>query len=294
MGLLRVFMSLRAALLAVAISPATCFHAAATDARTTMQPHIVSAPLRTAPLWTMAEPMGEKEACRMLGVTPDAAYEEIVESWEELATRYADDDARLEQLDAAKSTLFNLMMEKRLFGETEATDVGYTAFEDRKAPPRKPLLPILNAYRKRMFMRPSRKHATQVFALLGGLSLAGWVSPSSAGSIGLINTVSAMAFMYNRGEADVPTDDMGQPGEIRPMSKRPMALTALVTAITYALASLKSKSIIAAMVSPPKSLAVVLRTTLVSWALILPSLFFTVHWIEDEDFEWLKFKKKKT
>jgi len=133
-----------------------------------------------------------------------------------------------------------------------------------------------------MFQRPSPKHALQVVGLLGGLSLAGWIAPNTAQTTLLINTVSAMGFMYNRGEADVVRDDYGQIGEIRPMKKKPMAFTAAITSIFWFWGFFKAKRIMSLMVNAPRGIEVVLRTSLISCALILPCLFVKVQWVEDE------------
>lgn len=69
----------------------------------------------------------------------------------------------------------------------------------------------------------------QVLGLIGGLTVASWISPNSAGTILLINVMSAMGFMYNRGQADVKRDDFGQIGEVRPMKPKPMGLTCAIT-----------------------------------------------------------------
>ena len=225
--------------------------------------------------------MGEEDAYRTLGVTQDAGYDEISSRYDELLDKYGDDAARMESIDAAKSKVLDVILRKRMEGSLGATYEGKTAREDIKAPPPTPIWEIANGYRKKMFMRPSPKHAMQVFGLLGGLSLAGWVAPSTAQTTLLINTVSAMGFMYNRGEADVVRDDFGQIGEIRPMKPRPMALTAGITGTFWLWGFLKAKSLIAAMVSPPRGLEVVLRTTLISCSLILPCLFVKVQWIDD-------------
>jgi hypothetical protein len=275
-----------------------CLLALFTPSRVFLAPASVATPLRAMqpgrgfarlPLVSMVE-IDEAEAYRTLGVTEDATYDEISVRFEELSDSYADDAARLEKVEAAKEKILDVILRKRMEGSMQAIYEGKTAREDIKAPPKTPLWKIADEYRRKMFQRPSPKHALQVFGLLGGLSLAGWIAPNTAGTTLLINTVSAMGFMYNRGEAEIPRDDFGQIGEIRPMKPKPMAFTATITALFWFWGFFKTKSVMAAMVGAPKGLETVVRTTLCSCALILPSLFLKVQWIEDE-FLWLEKKK---
>ena len=116
-----------------------------------------------------------------------------------------------------------------------------------------------------------------MFLLLGGLTIASWLAPTTAGTILLLNVASAMGFIYNRGEAEVPRDDFGQIGEIRPMKPKPFALTVAITASIWIAGFLKAKQMVAAVADPPRGLEVILRTTLISCGLIVPSLFVKVH-----------------
>lgn len=240
----------------------------------------------------MAGDMDVEDAYRTLGVTEDATYDEITMRFEELAESYAGDASRMERVETAKDKILDTILRKRMEGSMQAIYEGKTAREDIKAPPPTPIWKILDEYRRKMFQRPSPKHALQVFGLLGGLSFAGWLAPNTAGTTLLINTVSAMGFMYNRGEADVVRDDFGQIGEIRPMKPKPMALTALITATFWFWGFFKAKSMMALMANAPRGLETVLRTTLCSVALIPACLFVKVQWIEDEPF-FDRFAKKK-
>ena len=113
--------------------------------------------------------------------------------------------------------------------------------------------------------------------LLGGLSFAAWIAPNTAGTSCLVNVVSAMAFMYNRGEAEIPRDDFGQIGEIRPMKPKPFALTCAITAFVWILAMIRTSQMMAMLpTKPPKGLALIVRTTFVSLGLMIPALFVRV------------------
>ena len=93
-------------------------------------------------------------------------------------------------------------------------------------PPPKRTMPWVYIPRiaRKVFAMPTKKWAIQVVGLLGGLTFAAWCSPSSVGSVLLLNTLSCAGWMYNRGTPDVVRDDYGQIGEIRPMKPKPMAV----------------------------------------------------------------------
>jgi len=175
------------------------------------------------------------------------------------------------------------LLNKRLSGAAAQYE-GSLALEDRKAPPKTPIWEIVNKVRKRTIIKPSLKYAIRVVGLMGGLTVAAWVAPSTATTSALINTVSGMGFMYNRGEAEVPRDDFGQIGEIRPMKPRPFALTVAITALVWLLASIRTNQMVALMSPrPPKGLIQIIRTTFVGLGLIGPALLVRTHGFFPED-----------
>jgi len=221
------------------------------------------------------------QAYRLLGLPEDATYEQIWDSYETLSERYAADPARVSSLDSAKDKVLDDRLQQRISGTLGATYEGLTAREDRPVPPKTPLWVHANDLRKKLILVPSPRYAFQVFSILGGLTFATWLAPSTAGSILLINIVSAMGFIYNRGEADVVRDDFGQIGEIRPMKPKPFMFTAAITASFSFVGFMRAKRIVSAMAAPPKGLEGVLRTTLISAGLMIPALLLKVHTIFD-------------
>jgi hypothetical protein len=214
---------------------------------------------------------------RVLGLPEDATYDQIMDAYIELSERYVDDVPRMAALDAAKEKVLDDRLRQRMSGSLQASYDGMTAREDRPEPVKTPWWVIANDIRKKLFELPTPKYALQVFAILGGLTLATWLAPSTAGTILLINVVSGMGFIYNRGQPEVVRDDFGQIGEIRPMQPKPFALTAAITFVFWMAGFLKAKQMIAAMASPPRGLEAILRTTLISGGLIIPALFVKVH-----------------
>ena len=243
-----------------------------------------SAPaLRARPLFAMEE----EEAYRLLGIPEGAGYDEITNAFEDLSERYASEPARVATLEEAKDKVINIMLQRRMSGAA-AQYSGGTAREDIKAPPKTPIWEIANAWRKRVIIIPTPKYALQVIGLMGGLALSAWVAPSTASTTALINTVSGMGFMYNRGEAEVVRDDFGQIGEIRPMKPRPFGLTVGIAAFVWILASIKTNKMMGAIAmatgsQAPKGLALIVRTTYVSLGLMIPALFVRVMGVFPED-----------
>jgi len=151
---------------------------------------------------------------------------------------------------------------------------------DEKPVERTPPWVIVGEYARKLFEFPTPKFALQVIGLIGGLTVASWISPNSAGTILLINVMSAMGFMYNRGQPEVKRDDFGQIGEVRPMKPKPMALTCAITFTFWMWGYLKAKRLVALAVVP-RGLEVIARGTLISGSLILAALFVKPHGVFD-------------
>jgi len=214
---------------------------------------------------------------RALGLSDDAGYDEITDAHMRLTEQYAGDQARVDQLDEAKDKVLALMLRKRMEGSLKAEYGGQMAREDRPPVPKTPIWEIVNEFRKKTVGLPARRDALNIFGLIGGLTFATWLAPTTAGTIMLINTVSAMGFMYNRGEPDVPRDDFGQIGEIRPMKPKPMALTVAVTATGWLWGYRRAKALLLTGAVAPWVPEIVLRTTMVSFALSIFALFVKAH-----------------
>ena len=217
-----------------------------------------------------------EDAFRMLGLQMDSTYDQIMDAHLELTERYQDDLTRIGALDAAKEKVLDYILSQRMAGAAARYE-GMTAAEDRPPPKKTPLWVHANDFRKKFFERPTLRYAGRVFLLIGGLTFAAWMAPNTAGMILLLNVVSAMGFIYNRGEAEVKRDDFGQIGEIRPMKPKPFMLTCGITAFIWILGFVKAKQIAATVIDPPRGFEVIMRTTLISLGLIIPSLFVKVH-----------------
>ena len=194
---------------------------------------------RTTPIYAIAD--DEESALRKLGLDEDATYDQITETCEDLKDLYKDDPARVADLEAAMQTVLDIRLRKRMAGTLKANYEGQLSVDDRPVVPKTPIWVHANEFRKKCIELPTPKYALQVFGILGGFSIASWIAPSTAGvcpaalfsflcisrmpsssrrsrwsgaltcggacllpgTILLINTVSGMGFVYNRGEPPV-------------------------------------------------------------------------------------------
>jgi len=237
--------------------------------------------LRTTTVVAITEESAD--AYRTLGLSDDATYDQIMDTYMELTETYAEDTARLGALEKAKEVVLDDRLRQRMSGTLTGQYEGMRSIEDAPKPPAwwETLPGDLKRASGRVITKPSPKYALRVFSLLGGLSFATWIAPSTAGTILLINVMSGMGFVYNRGQADVARDDFGQVGEIRPLQPKPFALTFAIVFSIWVAGYFKTKSIIAGIANPPRTLEGVLRTTVISCGLIIPALFVRVHDVFD-------------
>ena len=131
-------------------------------------------------------------AYRKLGLDEDATYDQVTETFIELSERYQDDPARVADLEGAKDTVVNYVLSQRMKGARKASYEGMLSVDDRPEIPKTPLWEIVSTFSKKIITPPSPKYALRVVALLGGLTFATWLAPSTAGTIILINVMSGM------------------------------------------------------------------------------------------------------
>lgn len=250
---------------------------------------------------------------RILGIPEDATYDSIMDSYMALSETYAADPGRLAELESAKEKILDDRLSARMSG-TLRPAVADSPFDEKPVEWIPPWVTGWEIAQK-LFEVPTPKYALKVVGLIMGLAAATWISPNSAGTILLINVVrrcsrfapqrhthapnpppsattrhattcphlpppasrqmSGLGFIYNRGTPDVPRDDFGQVGEIRPVKPKPMALTCGIGFGLWMWGYLKAKRLVA-LALVPASFEMVLRTTFISAALTLAALFVKV------------------
>jgi len=246
---------------------------------------VLPAPLSAAPLlrrYTRPptalvgdEDDGDNDAYRQLGVPEDATYDEIMDAYIKLSEQYQNDPARMKKIDTAKEFILNERLKARMAGALRPTVVD-SPF-DEKPVVRIPPWVIAGEFISKIFEMPTLSYTGRVLITVGGLCAAAWFSPRTAGTVLMLQTVSGAAFVYNRGTPDVPRDDMGQIGEIRPMQKKPFAFTVLVTFLAYQAGALYTRKLYAAGVVAKWIPEVVLRTSFISIGILFNALFIRAH-----------------
>jgi hypothetical protein len=212
---------------------------------------------------------------RTLGVSEDATYEQITDAYIELSESYAADPKRMAAIDVAKEKILDARLRQRMSGALRPT-LDESPFEVKPIQ-RTPIWEVVGTVIRKMLRLPSRKEAGQVLFILGGLLLTTWVSPRSAGTCLLINTLSGFGYVYNNGTPEVPKDDFGQIGEIRPMKPKPMLLAGAITAAIWFSGYYQARRLVELMLLPKWLPELVLRTTYITGGLIVASLFLKVH-----------------
>ena len=196
----------------------------------------------------------------------------------ELTEPCGGDEACVARFDSAKEKILDDRLRARMSGSLgAAAGVEQVAAAFDRPPPKRtmPWVYIPRIARK-VFAMPTKKWAIQVVGLLGGLTFAAWCSPSSVGSVLLLNTLSCAGWMYNRGTPDVVRDDQGQIGEVRPMKLKPAIMAFGLTACMWFAGNNAATKMVASGAIDPK-LRTLMRTTIISMYYIVGTLFIQCH-----------------
>lgn len=213
-------------------------------------------------------------AYRTLGIAEDATYDEITEAHIELSERYVGDSPRLAALDDAMERVVNEIMRRRLRGEMRPK-VADSPWDERPVQREMPWVPILIFLRK-LISPPGFDYAKKVLPTMLFLAFVPWVAPRAAATAGLITYMCGFGFIYNRDKEDVPRDEFGQIGEIRPYETQPLYLTcALMVGVHFASKAL-AKRLVARLVGAPDGLESILKASLVPLGLTFCALFTRV------------------
>jgi hypothetical protein len=218
-------------------------------------------------------------AYRTLGISEDATYDEITDAHIELTERYADDEVRIQRLDEAKDLVVSEQLRKRMSGELRPR-VAASPWDEKPKQREMPWVPVLRFLRK--FIRlPGFGHIKAVTPMFTILFFMPWFAPTVVGSVTLLSCVAGVAFTYNRGQADVPKDEWGQIGEIRPVKSKPMLMTLGCCAATYWTATHLAKRAVVGMVGAPRGLDAIIKTTFLCIGFFLQALIIDVHAVSD-------------
>ena len=237
---------------------------------------------RVANVLALAEAPDEDEslsgAFRLLGIAEDATYDQITDAFIELSEIYTTDTAKVEALEKAKEKILDVRLKQRMSGQLKPTvaDSPWDAKPVQRTPP----WVYAREFTSKVIELPSLEHITKVVALMTAFTVSCWFSPGSAGGVLMVNCVAGTAFVYNRGTPPVARDDNGQIGEVRPTRVKPLGAAIILTTLVWLAGNHKAKQI-ATAAALPASVQAVLRTTLISFGLMINALFFKTQTLFD-------------
>jgi hypothetical protein len=165
---------------------------------------------------------------RALGVPDTASFEEINAATKQLQAEYARDVKKKMQLGVVKDKIMEVRLRQRVTGnlgidaDARASDLASERAEELRRSRRKWEAP---GWTRGVVKLPDGKHLKQTSTFLGGATLGCLLVPSMASSFTMIGAVLGIGLLYNRGQPPVVRDDMGNPGEVRPVKPSVIALT---------------------------------------------------------------------
>jgi hypothetical protein len=219
-----------------------------------------------------------QNAFRMLGVSEDATYDEITESYEELCTKYKGETKRLIRLQAAKDIVLEDRLRQRMAGtfKSEISQFNMDIGDNRKVA-KLSLQDRLPNWMTDYVELPTKKLTLRNIVLFGFFSMLGVLSTTWVkGSIGL-GFAFGFFLLYNRGLAadNTSIDEMQQQ---RTYKKGPVGKAILVNLILAAFGAILSQILPLAFLAEEAVVAVGLNL-----GFFTSATFFKV---QDEDGAW--------
>jgi len=164
-----------------------------------------------------------QNAFRMLGVSDDATYDEITESYEELCTKYKGQTKLLIRLQVAKDTVLEDRLRQRMAGtfKSEISQFNMDIGDNRKAP-KEPLIKLPDWAQDYMLL-PTKVLLLRNAALFSAIGLMSvfvrkWASTATALGFGF-----SFFLLYNRGIAATSSTSIDEMQQTRTYKKGPVA-----------------------------------------------------------------------
>jgi len=217
---------------------------------------------------------------RELGLAEDATYDEVMDAFMSLSETYSDDAERLLTLELAKNKVIDERLKQRMSGSLNAK-----VSSPFDAPPVVRTPPWVYAKRvakrcAKPFAMPTVQHAKACVPLLGCMTVAKLIAPRTVLLGTLLMLVNSGMLIYSRNTDPVPRDEYGQVGEIRPLKRKPVALTVFFIVSCYFGSVLTAAR--AALLLPIFSLQTY-QTLCIGISLILATLFLKAHEVFERD-----------
>jgi len=222
---------------------------------------------------------------RELGLPEDATYDAVMDAFLELSETYSDDPERMLTLELAKNKVLDERLKQRMSGNLAGPSKGRAVISpfDERAKVRTPPWVIAKRVLQRIvkpFEVPTRAHAMSCVPLLGFMTTAMLVAPRIQMLGTILMTVNSGMLIYSRNTDPLATDDYGQVGEIRPMKRKPAALTVGILFGAFLFRVFTFKHILALVPwLGPKTLS----PLLVGGSLMFATCFFKAHGVFDRD-----------
>jgi hypothetical protein len=218
---------------------------------------------------------------RELGLPEDATYDAVMDAFMALSEMYSDDPERILTLELAKNKVLDERLKQRMSGNLAGAPSKISPFDER-AKVRTPVMVIAKRVLQRSvkpFEVPTRAHVMSCVPLLGAMTTAMLVAPKVQLLGTILMTVNSGMLIYSRNTDPLATDDYGQVGEIRPMKRKPMALTVGILFGAYVL-RVKSRTPLANFLGVTVK---ALSPLMVGGSLIFVTCFFKAHGVFDRD-----------
>ncbi|GJQ13767.1 hypothetical protein GpartN1_g5558.t1 [Galdieria partita] len=169
---------------------------------------------------------------RSLGVSEDASYEEVEAAYQRLVKKYQGNEKQLIKLEMYKDKIFEDQLRARMEGRTRVR-VKESPAERRLSQKRfQPPKWIRDAIKV-----PDRKYMQRTALVMSIFIVAGFITPSLSTTCMSMSAIASIAFLYNRGLPEVPKDEFGNPGEIRPTDWK-VALHTVLLCLAFGFAAL--------------------------------------------------------
>ena len=139
---------------------------------------------------------------RLLGLAPDAGYDDINQAYDELAAKYTSDPKMTIKLQVAKDAIFDHLLRQRMSGALKGV-VAESPFDRKEAP--KPMIQI-PPFLADVMELPTRQYLLKNAAVFAVIGLLPVLSKSWATTGVGLGFATGLFLLYNRGAPETSGD----------------------------------------------------------------------------------------
>jgi len=221
---------------------------------------------------------------RELGLPEDATYDKVMDAFMALSETYSDDPERILTLELAKNKVLDERLKQRMSGNLAGAIA--SPFDERAKVRTSPFVLAKRVVQRTIkpFEVPTKAHTMACVPLLSFMTTAMLIAPRVQMLGTILMTVNSGMLIYSRNTDPLATDDYGQVGEIRPMKRKPMALTVVILAAAFFFRQFTYMKVFFGGLSltpltSPKTVA----PLMVGASLIFVTCFFKAHGVFESD-----------